>query len=161
MISFIFAMDRNNLIGQNNDLPWHLPEDLKYFKKVTSGHPVIMGRKTFESIGKPLPNRRNIVVTSNRNITIPDCEILYSVQEIVKFASKEEECFVIGGSTLYRELFPFAEKLYMTKIDEAFEGDRYFPEFAENEWEMVSRKKGLKDDKNPYNYEFLVYQRKG
>lgn len=162
MISFIFAMDRNRLIGKDNDLPWHLPRDLKYFKDVTSGHTVIMGRKTFESIGKPLPNRRNVVVTTNGELDLPGARNAHSADEAVRFAKESgEECFVIGGSTLYTELLPYADKLYMTKIDEAFEGDRYFPEFSEDEWEIVSRQKGVKDEENPYNYEFLVYQRKG
>ncbi|MED1715355.1 dihydrofolate reductase [Bacillus paralicheniformis] len=162
MISLITAMDRNRLIGKDNDLPWHLPQDLKYFKEVTKGHAVIMGRKTFESIGKPLPHRENIIVTSNKELDIPNCQMMHSAEEAVRFAkNKNEECFVIGGSTLYTEILPFADKLYVTKIDETFEGDRYFPEFSEAEWEIVSRRKGLKDDKNPYDYEFLVYQRKG
>ncbi|MFC8152157.1 dihydrofolate reductase [Bacillus paralicheniformis] len=162
MISLITAMDRNRLIGKDNDLPWHLPQDLKYFKEVTKGHAVIMGRKTFESIGRPLPHRENIIVTSNKELDIPNCQVMHSAEEAVRFAkNKNEECFVIGGSTLYAEILPFADKLYVTKIDENFEGDRYFPEFSEAEWEIVSRRKGLKDDKNPYDYEFLVYQRKG
>ncbi|GIN77574.1 Dihydrofolate reductase [Bacillus paralicheniformis] len=162
MISLITAMDRNRLIGKDNDLPWHLPQDLKYFKEVTKGHAVIMGRKTFESIGRPLPHRENIIVTSNKELDIPNCQVMHSTEEAVRFAkNKNEECFVIGGSTLYAEILPFADKLYVTKIDETFEGDRYFPEFSEAEWEIVSRRKGLKDDKNPYDYEFLVYQRKG
>ncbi|MFN2745680.1 MULTISPECIES: dihydrofolate reductase [Bacillus] len=162
MISFIFAMDRNRLIGRNNDLPWHLPQDLKYFKKVTTGHPVIMGRKTYESIGRPLPNRKNLVVTSNQALNLPGCEVLHSPEEAVRFANQQdEECFVIGGSKLYTELLPYADKLYVTKIDETFEGDCYFPAFSEDEWEIISRQKGLKDEQNPYDYEFLVYQRKG
>lgn len=162
MISLIAAMDRNRLIGKDNDLPWHLPQDLKYFKEVTKGHAVIMGRKTFESIGRPLPHRENITVTSNKELDIPNCQVMHSAEEAVRFAkNRNEECFVIGGSTLYTEILPFADKLYVTKIDETFEGDRYFPEFSEAEWEIVSRRKGLKDDKNPYDYEFLVYQRKG
>ncbi|MCM3209937.1 dihydrofolate reductase [Bacillus licheniformis] len=162
MISLIAAMDRNRLIGKDNDLPWHLPQDLKYFKEVTKGHAVIMGRKTFESIGRPLPHRENIIVTSNKELDIPNCQVMHSAEEAVRFAkNRNEECFVIGGSTLYTEILPFADKLYVTKIDETFEGDRYFPEFSEAEWKIVSRRKGLKDDKNPYDYEFLVYQRKG
>ncbi|KAA6451756.1 dihydrofolate reductase [Bacillus swezeyi] len=162
MISFITAMDRNRLIGKNNDLPWHLPQDLKYFKEVTNGHAVIMGRKTFESIGRPLPNRKNIVVTTDKGLDIPGCEVLHSAEEAVQYAkNRDEECFVIGGSKLYTDLLPFADKLYVTRIDETFEGDRYFPAFGEDEWDVVSRQKGIKDDKNPYDYEFLVYQRKG
>ncbi|EWH21959.1 dihydrofolate reductase [Bacillus haynesii] len=162
MISLIAAMDRNRLIGKDNDLPWHLPQDLKYFKEVTKGHAVIMGRKTFESIGRPLPHRENIIITSNKELDIPNCQVMHSAEEAVRFAkNRNEECFVIGGSTLYTDILPFADKLYVTKIDETFEGDRYFPEFNEAEWEIVSRRKGLKDDKNPYDYEFLVYQRKG
>ncbi|MES9778606.1 dihydrofolate reductase [Bacillus velezensis] len=160
MISFIFAMDENRLIGKDNDLPWHLPDDLAYFKKVTTGHTIVMGRKTFESIGRPLPNRRNIVVTSRDESLFPGCITADSAEEVLKLISADEECFVIGGAQLYSALFPYADRLYMTKIHHVFEGDRFFPEFNEAEWELTSRKQGVKDEKNPYDYEYLVYEKK-
>lgn len=127
MISLITAMDRNRLIGKDNDLPWHLPQDLKYFKEVTKGHAVIMGRKTFESIGKPLPHRENIIVTSNKELDIPNCQVMHSAEEAVRFAkNKNEECFVIGGSTLYAEILPFADKLYVTKSMKPLKGTGIF-----------------------------------
>ncbi|WHY36955.1 dihydrofolate reductase [Bacillus velezensis] len=160
MISFIFAMDENRLIGKDNDLPWHLPDDLAYFKKVTTGHTIVMGRKTFESIGRPLPNRRNIVVTSRDESSFPGCITADSAEEVLKLILADEECFVIGGAQLYSALFPYADRLYMTKIHHVFEGDRFFPEFNEDEWELTSRKQGVKDEKNPYDYEYLVYEKK-
>ncbi|OIR61085.1 dihydrofolate reductase [Bacillus sp. FMQ74] len=160
MISFIFAMDANRLIGKDNDLPWHLPNDLAYFKKVTSGHSIIMGRKTFESIGRPLPNRENIVVTSAPASEFPGCTVVSSLQDVLDICSGSEECFVIGGAQLYTDLFPYADRLYMTKIHHEFEGDRHFPEFDEGDWDLVSSEQGIKDEKNPYDYEFLVYEKK-
>ncbi|AWK46490.1 MULTISPECIES: dihydrofolate reductase [Bacillus] len=160
MISFIFAMDENRLIGKDNDLPWHLPDDLAYFKKVTTGHTIVMGRKTFESIGRPLPNRRNIVVTSRDESLFPGCITADSAEEVLKLIPADEECFVIGGAQLYSALFPYADRLYMTKIHHVFEGDRFFPEFNEAEWELTSRKQGVKDEKNPYDYEYFVYEKK-
>lgn len=160
MISFIFAMDANRLIGKDNDLPWHLPNDLAYFKKITSGHSIIMGRKTYESIGRPLPNRKNIVVTSAHDSEFPGCTVVSSIEDVLQIASDTEECFVIGGAQLYTGLFPYADRLYMTKIHHQFDGDRYFPEFDESKWKLVSSEQGTKDEKNPYDYEFLVYEKK-
>ncbi|MEC0252619.1 dihydrofolate reductase DfrA [Bacillus halotolerans] len=160
MISFIFAMDANRLIGKDNDLPWHLPNDLAYFKKITSGHSIIMGRKTYESIGRPLPNRKNIVVTSAHDSEFPGCTVVSSIEDVLQTTSDTEECFVIGGAQLYTALFPYADRLYMTKIHHRFDGDRYFPEFDESKWKLVSSEQGTKDEKNPYDYEFLVYEKK-
>ncbi|MGG1245522.1 dihydrofolate reductase DfrA [Bacillus spizizenii] len=160
MISFIFAMDANRLIGKDNDLPWHLPNDLAYFKKVTSGHSIIMGRKTYESIGRPLPNRKNIVVTSAPASEFPGCTVVSSLRDVLDICSGSGECFVIGGAQLYTALFPYADRLYMTKIHHEFEGDRHFPEFDETNWKLVSSERGIKDEKNPYDYEFLVYEKK-
>ncbi|ASS71490.1 dihydrofolate reductase [Bacillus atrophaeus] len=160
MISFIFAMDENRLIGKNNDLPWRLPNDLAYFKKVTTGHAIVMGRKTFESIGRPLPNRKNIVVTSADKAEFPGCTVVRTIEDVLTTVSDAEECFVIGGAQLYQALFPYADRLYMTKIHHTFDGDRFFPEFNEDEWKLISEEQGIKDEKNPYNYEFLVYEKK-
>lgn len=140
MISFIFAMDANRLIGKDNDLPWHLPNDLAYFKKVTSGHSIIMGRKTYESIGRPLPNRKNIVVTSAPASEFPGCTVVSSLKDVLDICSGSEECFVIGGAQLYTALFPYADRLYMTKIHHEFEGDRHFPNLTKpiGNWFLLS-----------------------
>ncbi|WP_338447932.1 dihydrofolate reductase [Niallia oryzisoli] len=161
MISFIVAMDKNRVIGKDNKLPWHLPADLKFFKKVTMGHPIIMGRNTFESIGKPLPGRENIIVTRNKEYKQEGCTIIHSVKELLDLSSrKDEEVFVIGGSELFQATFSVADRLYITKIEEEFAGDTYFPEFNESNWVLVSQEKGEKDEKNPYDYFFTIYERK-
>jgi dihydrofolate reductase len=160
MISFIVAMDKNRLIGKGNQLPWHLPEDLKFFKRVTMGHPIIMGRKTHESIGKPLPGRENIIITRDRGYSKEGCTIIHSPSEISQFDEKgEEELFVIGGAEIFKEVFPIADRLYVTLIDHEFAGDTYFPEFNENDWQLVSTEKGIKDEKNSFDYSFVVYDR--
>lgn len=162
MISFIWAMDKNKVIGNENKLPWHLPEDLKFFKTSTMGHPIAMGRKTFESIGKPLPGRENIIITRNPNYTREGCTVLHSIEEFVKYSSeKGEECFVIGGAEIFKEMFPYADKLYITFIDDEFLGDTFFPEFDLEDWNLLSSEKGPKNEKNPYDYEFRIYMKKG
>lgn len=159
MISFIWAMDNNQVIGNNNELPWHLPADLQYFKRVTMGHPIVMGRKTFESIGRPLPGRENIIITRNPAYTNENCTVIHSVDELLQYCQKnaEEEYFVIGGAELFQQLLPYADRLYVTKIHEQFVGDTFFPPIDLNDWKLNSREKGQKDDKNPYDYEFLMF----
>ncbi|MEH7373494.1 dihydrofolate reductase [Neobacillus drentensis] len=161
MISFIVAMDENRVIGKDNQLPWHLPEDLKFFKRVTMGHPIAMGRKTHESIGRVLPGRENIVITRQVNYQSEDCTVFYSIEDFVKNSKKQsEEIFVIGGAEIFNETFEFADRLYITLIHEKFAGDTFFPEFDGSKWELVSSEKGLMDEKNPYDYEFKIYERK-
>lgn len=161
MISFLVAMDENRIIGKDNQLPWRLPEDLKYFKRVTMGHPIIMGRKTHESIGSVLPGRENIIITRQRNYQSEGCTVLYSVQDLVNYCSKKDtEVFVIGGAEIFKETFAFADRLYITLIHESFAGDTFFPEFDLNEWHLTSSETGIKDEKNPYDYEFRIYERK-
>lgn len=161
MISLIVAMDRNRVIGKDNKLPWHLPADLAYFKRITMGHPIIMGRKTFESIGRPLPGRENIVVTRNRSFQPEGCTVIHSIDDIQKIAAeRDKEVFVIGGAELFQASLPFADRLYITKIDASFPGDTFFPSFYEEDWRLVSSEKGPKDEKNPYDYVFLLYERK-
>jgi dihydrofolate reductase len=161
MISFIVAMDELKAIGKNNNLPWHLPEDLKFFKKVTMGHPIAMGRKTHESIGRPLPGRENIIITRNPNFQSEGCTVFHSVADFVAYCSQsEEEIFVIGGAEIFKETFEFADRLYITNILHEFEGDTFFPKFDETKWELKSLTKGTKDEKNPYDYEFCLYERK-
>jgi dihydrofolate reductase len=161
MISHIVAMDQNRVIGKDNRLPWHLPADLAYFKKVTMGHAIIMGRKTFESIGRPLPGRENVIVTRNQSFQAEGCTVIHSIEEVCQFAAKRnDEVFVIGGAELFRVTLPFAERLYVTKIEANFPGDTFYPAFDESEWQLVSYTKGKKDEKNPYDYAFIVYERK-
>ncbi|MDE3839286.1 dihydrofolate reductase [Bacillus methanolicus] len=161
MISLIWAMDENRVIGKDNQLPWHLPEDLKFFKRVTMGHPIAMGRKTHDSIGRNLPGRENIVITRQNDFQCDGCTVLHSVQELVDYAAeKNKEVFVIGGAEIFKQILPFADRLYLTQIYDRFEGDTFFPELNMEEWELLSQEKGIKDEKNPYDYEFLIYHRK-
>jgi dihydrofolate reductase len=160
MISFIWAMDENRVIGKNNQLPWHLPEDLKFFKKVTIGHPVAMGRKTHESIGRLLPGRENIIITRNKEFLCDGCTVIYSIDEFIDYCQgKEEEVFVIGGAEIFKELIPVVDRLYVTMIYDYFDGDTYFPEFSLQDFKLVIQEKGIRDEKNPYDYEFLIYHR--
>ncbi|MBB6444601.1 dihydrofolate reductase [Bacillus benzoevorans] len=160
MISFIVAMDKNRVIGKDNQLPWHLPADLKFFKKTTMGHPIVMGRKTHESIGKPLPGRENIIVTRNEYYHPEGCTVIHSPAELKSLeAEKQEEVFVIGGAEVFNTVFPIADRLYITVIEHEFAGDTNFPEFDESDWTLVSSEKGETDEKNPYEYSFNIYER--
>jgi len=159
MISLIFAMDRNRLIGKNNELPWYLPADLQYFKRTTSGHTVIMGRKTYDSIGKPLPNRKNVVITRDSHLRLEGCTTCTSVPEALDIIGAEEEAFVIGGAEVYKQFLPVADRMYITFIDESFEGDAYFPPYEEEHWRLIQNEQGIKDEKNPYEHRFTVWER--
>ena len=162
MLSIIVAVAKNNVIGTENKLIWHLPEDLKRFKRLTTGHTIIMGRKTFESLGRVLPNRKHIVLCNDAEMNIDDenVEVIDSIDKIEKYENSEEENFVIGGASIYKLLLPKASKLYITKINQEFDGDVYFPEINENEWKIVEREQGIKDEKNPYDYEYITYVRR-
>ena len=162
MLSIIVAKSRNNIIGKNNELIWHLPADLKRFKELTTGHNIIMGRKTFESLGRVLPNRKHIILCNDMEMDIDNenVEILDDISKLDKYINSDEENFVIGGATIYKLLMPYVNKLYITKINQDFEGDVYFPEIKEAEWKEISKEKGLKNDENPYDYEYITYVRK-
>lgn len=161
MISLIWAMDDNRVIGKNNQLPWHLPEDLKFFKKTTIGHPIAMGRKTHDSIGRSLPGRENIIITRNKDYSSDGCTVLSSVEELIQYSKDQnKEIFVIGGAEIFKAVFPFADRLYITKIYHTFEGDTYFPEIDMDQWNLEFNEPGIKDEKNPYDYEFFIYDRK-
>ncbi len=162
MLSIIVAIAKNNVIGKDNKLIWHLPEDLKRFKRLTTNHNIIMGRKTFESLGRVLPNRKHIVLCNDMKLDINDenVEIMDNINKLKEYEEAEEENFVIGGATIYKLLLPRANKLYITKINQEFEGDVYFPEIDEGIWKVVETKKGIKDEKNPYDYEYVTYVRK-
>lgn len=155
-------MAKNYVIGKDNQLIWHLPEDLKRFKKLTTGHTIIMGRKTFESLGRILPNRKHVILCHDMAMKIENenIEILEDISMLEKYIQSEEEHFVIGGATIYRLLMPYANKLYITKIEEEFEGDVYFPEIKEEEWQEVEREEGIKNEKNPFDYEYITFIKK-
>ncbi|MEI3604779.1 dihydrofolate reductase [Pseudogracilibacillus sp. SE30717A] len=161
MISFIVAMDKNNVIGFNNKMPWHLPNDLKFFKETTTGHTIIMGRKTFESIGRVLPNRKHIVL-SQGNVNLPkEVEIINDIDQIIELNKQniDEEFFVIGGGNIFKQLLPYADRLYVTLIDESFKGDVFFPEISLKQWKEISKVKGERNESNPYDYYFIEYVR--
>ncbi|MGX4669394.1 dihydrofolate reductase [Cerasibacillus sp. JNUCC 74] len=162
MISFIVAMDKNHVIGLNNRLPWRLPRDLRFFKEKTMHQTVIMGRKTFDSIGKPLPNRKNIILSRSGGDFPQEIEVVSDINKILEWneADPEKEYFVIGGAKIYEQLLPFADRMYITWIDHAFQGDTYFPQFSEAEWALSAKERGEKDEKNPYDFYFLQYDRK-
>lgn len=143
MISIIVAIAKNNEIGKDNKLIWHLPEDLKRFKKLTTGKTIIMGRKTFESLGRILPNRKHVILTKNKDFKIENemVEVVTEIDDIQKYIKSKEECFVIGGASIYKMLLPFAEKMYITKIDKTFIADTFFPEIDESQWKIVERQK--------------------
>lgn len=162
MLSIIVAIANNNVIGKDNKLIWYIPEDLKRFKQITSGRNIIMGRKTFESLGRILPNRKHIILCNDMQMEINDknVEILDDISKLDKYINSEEENFVIGGATIYKLLMPYTNKLYITKIRHNFEGDVYFPNIEDKIWKEISREKGLKNKENPYDYEYITYIRK-
>ena len=151
-------MAKNRVIGANNQMPWHLPADFAYFKKITSGHPVIMGRKTFESIGRPLPGRRNIVVSRRPALYIDGVEVAGSLHAAFD-ACQGRDAFVIGGASLYAEALPRAQRIYLTEVDTSPEGDTLFPVLNENDWREVARERREADGKNRYAMEFVVLER--
>ncbi|MFO8055359.1 MAG: type 3 dihydrofolate reductase [Bacteroidales bacterium] len=160
-ISIIAATGKNNVIGKDNTMPWHMPADLRFFKKTTYGHPVIMGRKTFESLGKPLPGRKNIILS--RNITLKDkfdnAIIVNSFSKALKAAEQAEEVFVAGGSEIYQLALPFTDRIYLTKIDVEVEGDAFFPEINEEEWMTTQKEQHKANPENPFDYEFIILDR--
>jgi dihydrofolate reductase len=153
-------MDRNRVIGNNNDIPWRLPKEWAYVKKTTMGHPIILGRKNFESIGKVLPGRRNIILTRDIDYIAEGAEIVHSLENIFTSCENEEEIFIFGGEQIYRLFLPLVDKMYITKIHYEFEGDTYFPEFDIDQWMEVFVEKGITDEKNPFTYYFHVYERR-
>jgi len=165
-LSLICAMDENMVIGRNNALPWHLPEDLKYFKRTTMGKCIIMGRRTFESIGRPLPGRTNIIVTRSRDYEVENARVVDSLSDAIELAENVsfiegvDEAFVIGGAELYRHALPYVDRLHLTMVHAEIDGDTYFPDFDVNEWEQVSREYFEADETNPYPYSICVFERR-
>jgi len=156
MIRIIVAISKNRVIGNDNSLIWNIPEDLKHFKKLTINNTIVMGRKTYESIGRPLPNRRNIVISRQPDYYLDDCEVVSSLEEALLLCAND--CFIIGGGEIYKQTISIADKIYLTLIDEFFEGDTYFPEIGD-EWTEVIREDKYPDEKNIYKYSFIEYER--
>lgn len=159
MISIIAALARNRVIGIDNRLPWRLPADLKFFRRTTLGHAVIMGRKNYESIGRPLPQRRNIVLSTDPGYRAPGCEVRHSLAAALAAAGDDPEIFIIGGANLYAQALPLAERMYLTLIEAEFDGDAWFPEYDEREWRETAREEHAPDADNPYRFSFLTLQR--
>ena len=159
IISCIVAMTRDGLIGTENRIPWHLPADLQHFKRTTLHHPVLMGRKCYESIGKPLKDRINILVTRNIQYGISGCVTVHSIEEGLAFAAEREtdEIFIIGGGEIYRQSMDYWTKLYVTWVDAQVSGDTFFPSLDWNRWSVISEEKHQPDDKNPYQYTYNTY----
>jgi len=158
IVSAIVAISENRAIGKNNQLLWHLPADLRHFKDITSGHTIIMGRKTFDSVGKPLPNRRNIVVT-RQHIVIPGCEVVNSIADALELCKSEDEVFIGGGAEIYRAAMHRTDRIYLTIVHRHFEADTFFPETGQNEWKEVSYEDHQADHKNPFAYSFITLER--
>jgi len=158
MISMIAAVAGNGVIGKENKLPWNLPADMAYFRKITMGHTVVMGRRTFESIGGPLPGRCNIILTGNRNYHPGNCIVMHSVEEVLEYG-KDRDIFIIGGAEVYKSFMNRADMLYITLIDRDFEGDAYFPEIDKSKWTVASRTEWEKDESSGYRYCFIVYRK--
>lgn len=158
-ISLVVAMDKNRIIGANNQLPWHLPADLAHFKRLTINKPIVMGRKTYESIGRPLPQRRNIIITRNADFRAEACEVFHSLDAALENLKNEEEVMVIGGGELFAQILSQATTLYLTIVDAKVDGDVYFPDWNANEWQEVESQFNQADEKNPFNYTFLTLKR--
>jgi len=161
-ISIIVAITKNNIIGRDNGMPWHLPADLKYFRERTTGHHIVMGRKTFESIGggRPLPNRVSIIITKQKDYKAEGCLIAHSLEEAIEIAKDENELFIIGGKQIYEQSLALANKMYITRIHTSIDGDTSFPQYDENQWEMTSYTEREADEKNVYPLSFLVFDKK-
>jgi dihydrofolate reductase len=160
LISAIVAMSENRVIGKNNQLPWHLPADLKHFKKITLGKPILMGRKTYESLGRPLPGRCNIIITRDSHYQAPGCIVVHSLEKAFEAAKESKEIFIIGGALLFQETLPLIQRLYMTLIHHAFEGDTFFPELNKNEWQEIERIDCAEDTENKYSYSFFILEKR-
>jgi dihydrofolate reductase len=162
ILSLLVAASENNAIGKDNRLPWHLPNDLKYFKNQTWGMPVLMGRKTFESIGKPLQGRKSIVITRNRNWQHENVDVVHSIEEAIARAKEygAKEVFVIGGSEIFATSFDQADRIYLTRVHHRFEGDAYFPEVPAADWNLIRSRFCHADEKNAYSHTFQVWERK-
>lgn len=160
MISIIVAVAENNVIGKDNDLIWKLPRDMKHFKETTTGHYIIMGRKTFESNGRPLPSRTNVIITRDKNYTAEGCVVVHSLEDAINEAQNDPEAFIIGGGVIYEMALPIVDRIYLTKIHHSFEGDTYFPEIDMDEWNITDQRDFEPDEKNKYPFTILTLDKK-
>ncbi len=161
MLSIIVAKAKNNIIGKDNQLLWKLPDDLRRFQALTTGHTIIMGRKTFESIGRVLPNRKHIILSQNPDFKVEaeNVEVVHSMFQIQEYIESNEECFVIGGAMIYNLLMPYVTKMYVTEIDKEFEGDAFFPKINLDVWQEVAREKGPEDEGVHFDYDYVTYEK--
>ena len=162
MLSIIVSKAKNNIIGKDNRIIWDLPEDTKHFKELTTGHTIIMGRKTFESLEEVLPDRKHIIFSQNPDFKVNNehVQVVHSLLEIQELIEKQEEAFIIGGSMIYNLLMPYVKKMYVTEIDQQFEGDTFFPKINTDIWKETERTKGIKNEDNNLDYDFVIYERK-
>ncbi len=160
IVTIVVAIAENHAIGKDNKLLWHLPNDLKHFKEITTGHTIIMGRKTYESVGKPLPNRRNIIVT-RQNITIEGCEAVNSIEAALALCADDAEAFIVGGAEIYKQAMKLTDRIYLTVVHQKFEADSFFPEISKPEWKEVYREDHEPDNKNAIPYSFITFERVG
>ena len=158
-IAIIVAMDEQRVIGKNNDLPWRLSADLQYFRRITMDKPIIMGRHTHESIGRPLPGRRNIVVTRQADYVADGCEVVHSLDEALALCVQAFEVMIMGGASLYRQTLPLADRMYITRVHASVDGDTWFPDWHKPDWVLQSREDHGADDNNAYDYSFMSYER--
>jgi dihydrofolate reductase len=162
VLKILVAFDENRVIGKNNALIWHLPADLKRFKELTTGHVIIMGRKTFESIGKPLPNRTTIVISRQYDLQIDGVILAHSVEEAILKAKSitRDDIFIVGGAEIYTLSLPLVDQVLVTQLHDIFEGDAFFPEISSEMWDLTEQERGITDDKNRYQFSYITYSRK-
>jgi dihydrofolate reductase len=158
-VTIVVAIAENNAIGKNNQLLWYLPADLKHFKNITTGHTIIMGRKTYDSVGKPLPNRRNIIIT-RQDITIEGCEVVKSIEDALALCADEDEVFIVGGAEIYRQSMHLTDRIYLTIVHQKFDADSFFPEINYDEWRETEREDHQPDEKNKLPYSFITLERR-
>lgn len=159
IVSAVAAIGENNAIGKDNELLWHLPADLKHFKAVTKGHTIIMGRKTFDSIGKPLPHRRNIVITRQAGLHIEGAEVVHTVEEALALCDREEEVFIVGGAEIYKLAMPFTDRIYLTTVHQSYDADAYFPELDRERWKELNAQRHEADEKHLVAFTFSTLER--
>lgn len=159
-IAIIVAMDQQGLIGRDNGLPWRISADLQYFRRTTMGKPIIMGRHTHESIGRPLPGRQNIVITTQPDYQAAGCDVVHSIDEALDLCRQQEEVMIMGGASLYQQALPLADTLYLTRVHVTLNGDTWFPDWSAGDWALISREDHQADDNNEYDYSFMQYQRR-
>lgn len=159
MISLIAAMAHRRVIGYQGGMPWHMPADLKHFKQWTQGKAIMMGRKTFDSLGKPLSNRRNIVISRQSGLELPGCEVYGDANAVLTDWPSDQELMIIGGASLYEQVISLADRMILTFIDAECQGDTFFPAWDSDEWQMADRDEHKADDKNPHDYQFIIFER--